>query len=114
MFFRRRIFSASTRLTVNNLMTISNTSPLSELERLERHISDLRVQPAPSTQLIDALNALAKLLSSVDIERALTASKEAHTLSYLLRHHAGVAVSLARLSWLHLEVHVRYCGARSA
>ncbi len=64
-----------------------------DLDELEQRVAELRAQAAPSTQLIDALNALAHLLSSIDIERALVASKEAHTLSYLLRHHAGVAVA---------------------
>jgi len=73
------------------------------ITQLEELIAELRLQKAPSTQLIDALNELAQALSAVDIQRALEASKEAHALAYLLRHHMGLAASLARLSWLHLE-----------
>lgn len=42
-----------------------------ELAELEQRIVGLQAQPAPSTQLIDALNDLVYLLQSVDIQRAI-------------------------------------------
>ncbi len=63
----------------------------------------LRSQPAPSIELIDALNTQAHILTRSDVGRALAISKEAYTLARLLHHHSGVAISLARLSWLHLS-----------
>lgn len=80
-----------------------NPMPLTELDHLQAQIIKLRAQPAPSTELIDALNAQAQILSRSDVGQALSISKEAYTLARLLRHHHGVAISLARLSWLHLS-----------
>ena len=79
-------------------MADASTGLQDQLTRLDRQIADLRAHAVPSTQLIDALNAQAQLLSSINIEQALTLSREAHTLAFLLRHHMGMAVSLARLS----------------
>ena len=76
---------------------------ITNISELEQNVAELRTQPIPSTQLIDALNALSHALSPIDVERAIEVSKEAHKLAFLLRHHLGMAVSLARLSWLHLE-----------
>ncbi len=74
-----------------------------DFDQLQAQILRLRAQPAPSTELIDALNAQAQLLSRSDVGRALELSKEAYTLARLLRHHNGTAIALARLSWLHLS-----------
>lgn len=83
--------------------TIQPSNPTSESDRLQAQITQLRAQPAPSTELIDALNAQAQILLRSDVGQALALSKEAYTLARLLRHHHGVAISLARLSWLHLS-----------
>lgn len=85
-------------------MTQQNNPNLqSESDQLQAQIMQLRARPAPSTELIDALNAQAQLLSRSDVGQAMALSKEAYTLARLLRHHHGVAISLARLSWLHLS-----------
>jgi tetratricopeptide (TPR) repeat protein len=82
---------------------LDTNHPNSELDRLQAQISQLRAQPAPSMELIDALNARAHLLTRSDVGQAMALSKEAYTLARLLQHHHGVAISLARLSWLHLS-----------
>jgi tetratricopeptide (TPR) repeat protein len=81
--------------------TITEMTP--EMLDLRARVDKLRAQPAPSIELIDALNAHAQALSRSDVGKALSISKEAYTLARLLHHHNGVAVSLARLSWLHLS-----------
>ena len=81
-------------------MTSASPNPL---EQLEQQVTDLRSQGVPSTQLIDALNALAQALSWVDLQQALANAKEARLLSRQLQYRIGTATSLARLSWLHLE-----------
>lgn len=78
-------------------------TPHSDFSQLQAQIVHLRAQPAPSNELIDALNAQAQLLSRSDVGQAMALSKEAYTLARLLQHHHGVAISLARLSWLHLS-----------
>lgn len=83
--------------------TVSPFEAMPELQQLKARIAALRAQPAPSIELIDALNAQAHLLSRFDVAQALSISKEAYTLARLLQHHNGVAISLARLSWLHLS-----------
>jgi len=74
-----------------------------DLTQLEQRVTELRTQPIPSLQFVDALNTWAQALSPIDITRALTISKEAYKLACLLQDHMGMAVSMARLSWLHLE-----------
>lgn len=86
---------AAREQTLNGLST--------EIDQLQAQIDRLRVQPAPSIELIDALNAQAHIVTRSDVGRALEISKEAYTLARLLRHHNGVAIALARLSWLHLS-----------
>ena len=73
------------------------------IPQLEQTISELRSQQVPSTQLIDALNALTQGLLNVDVQQALVLAKEARVLSGLLQYHIGTATSLAQLSWLHLQ-----------
>ena len=74
-----------------------------DVVELEKHIAELRSQPAPSTELIDALNALVYRLMSMDVDRATSVAQEARTLSTLLQHHVGIATSMSRLSWLHMQ-----------
>ena len=81
----------------------STTNITPDIADLHAVVDKLRAQPAPSIEVIDALNAQAQALSRSDVGRALSISKEAYTLARLLHHHNGVAVSLARLSWLHLS-----------
>jgi tetratricopeptide (TPR) repeat protein len=83
--------------------TTETPESIPELDQLQARIALLRAQPAPSSDLIDALNAQAHLLSRVNVGQALALSKEAYTLARLLQHHNGIAISLARLSWLHLS-----------
>lgn len=73
------------------------------LTQLNRQVAELRAMPAPSTQLIDALNAQAALLSVTDVPVAISVAKEAHALSRQLAYPLGAATSLVRLSWLHLQ-----------
>ena len=75
-----------------------------DIKQHELRVAELRKQLVPSTQLVDVLNELAQALSQSDIQRALEVSKEAHKLAYLLHHHLGMAISLARLGWLNLEI----------
>jgi tetratricopeptide (TPR) repeat protein len=86
-------------------MTVEQNTFFGDLkpDQLQQQVESLRAQPAPSNELIDALNAQAQLLSRSDVGRALEISKEAYTLARLLQHHNGIAISLARLSWLHLN-----------
>ena len=71
---------------------------------LEQKVIELRLQRAPSPQLVDALNALALALWPVDLKRALAAAQEARAVAQLLGYHTGALTGLARMSWIHLQM----------
>jgi tetratricopeptide (TPR) repeat protein len=74
-----------------------------KLTLLEARVAELRDEAVPTTQLIDALNALANAQATVNLQYALATAKEAHTLAVSLQYAEGETNSLIRLAWLHLQ-----------
>ncbi len=72
--------------------------------RLEAQVAAWRSAPAPSIELVDGLVGLTRTYTHTNLLRALTCAKEALAFARLLRYPAGVAESLVRLSWLHLQM----------
>jgi hypothetical protein len=74
-----------------------------KLFQLEARVAELREEAVPTTQLIDALNALAYALGTVNLQQALATAKEAHVLAGSLQYAEGETNSLICLAWLHLQ-----------
>jgi len=75
----------------------------STIVELEQHVRMLQQAPAPSTQLVDALNELARAYSPVDIQRGISTAQSASVLARLLHYPQGEADSLIVLSWMLLQ-----------
>jgi len=76
----------------------------SEKQSLEQKAAELRSTPMPSAPLVDALNTLTLELVPVDLLHALATAQEARSLARLLKYQKGTITSLARLSWIHLQI----------
>lgn len=73
------------------------------IQQLEQHVQMLQQAPAPSTQLVDALNDLARAYNLIDIQRGITLAQMASLMARLLRYPQGEADSLIGLSWLLIQ-----------
>ncbi len=70
------------------------------IQQLEQHIAMLRQAPAPSPELVDALNELAGAYTPVNLQKGIDAAQSAATLARFLRYPQGEADSLISLCWL--------------
>lgn len=70
------------------------------IQQLEQQVQMLQAAPAPSTQLVDALNELAYAYNPIDINKGINAAQSAGLLARFLPYPHGEADSLIQLSWL--------------
>ena len=75
------------------------------IQQLEQHVQSLQAAPAPSTQLVDALNELADAYNPLDIHKGIDTAQSAGILARFLLYPQGEADSLIQLSWLLIQDH---------
>lgn len=70
------------------------------IQQLEQQIQTLQQAPAPSTQLVDALNEAARAYNPIDVQKGIACAQSASVLARLLVYPQGEADSLIELGWL--------------
>jgi tetratricopeptide (TPR) repeat protein len=70
-----------------------------DIQQLEQHVQMLQQAPAPSTQLVDALNEAAHAYNPIDVKKGITLAQSASVLARMLVYPQGEADSLIELSW---------------
>lgn len=73
------------------------------IQQLEQQVQTLQAAPAPSTQLVDALNELAQACNHIDVHKGIHAAQSAGILARFLLYPQGEADSLIQLSWLLIQ-----------
>lgn len=73
------------------------------IQQLEQKAAVLETAPAPTTQLVDALNELAYAYYPADVSKGMEAAQSACLLARCLGYPQGEADSLIRLSWLLIQ-----------
>lgn len=73
------------------------------IQQLEQQVQSLQGAPAPSAQLVDALNELAHAFHHIDVHKGIHTAQSAGVLARFLQYPQGEADSLIQLSWLLIQ-----------